>query len=613
MCGIFGFINLEKPHRKVLRSLASHSEQRGKDSSGFLFYDGKKYSVTKADVPVTELLKSVEQRVSKYCFGHSRLITNGTPDNQPVVTDSVVVFHNGIIVNEGELWDAIGRNAKLEIDTEVIAQIVDFELTGLSEWVDICQRLLREVKGVMSCALVVPSQGKLILVSNNGSLFYANSECGGIIYASEKYVLEQLGCTRITQVHNDFKIFEIVASDEKVAEKVTSTRNTEYVPDLVFESNNAALLQYFDHKLQRCSKCILPSTMPFIEFDQSGVCNYCTNYTKRNGPKSFDELSRLADSYRRSSGAECIVPFSGGRDSTYSLHLIVKELGLRPLTYTYDWGMVTDVGRRNISRICSELKVENLIVAADIGKKRENIRKNVIAWLKSPHLGMISLFTAGDKHFFRYLEDLKKQTGISLNIWGANPLEITHFKAGFLGVAPGFKNTRVYNNGIMSQLSYQSKRLAVMAKTPAYFNNSLWDTFSGEWYRSVMAKSDYYEVFDYQQWVEEDNNRVLDMYGWERALDTSSTWRIGDGTAAFYNYIYRTVAGFSEHETFRSNQIREGQLSRERALELVREECMPRYANIKWYLDAIQLDFSETIKTINEIPKLYEPLGENLL
>jgi hypothetical protein len=53
--------------------------------------------------------------------------------------------------------------------------------------------------------------------------------------------------------------------------------------------------------------------------------------------------------------------------------LVVKELQMKPITYTYDWGMVTDLARRNISRMCSILGVENIIVAADISKKRDNI------------------------------------------------------------------------------------------------------------------------------------------------------------------------------------------------------------------------------------------------
>jgi hypothetical protein len=89
------------------------------------------------------------------------------------------------------------------------------------------------------------------------------------------------------------------------------------------------------------------------------------------------------------------------------------------------------------------------------------------------------------------------------------------------------------------------------------------------------------------------------------AIDTKSSWRIGDGTAAFYNYIYYTVAGFSEHDTFRSNQIREGLIDREKALELVYDENKPRYENIRWYLDTLYLNYSEVISIVNQIPKLY--------
>ena len=45
------------------------------------------------------------------------------------------------------------------------------------------------------------------------------------------------------------------------------------------------------------------------------------------------------------------MPFSGGRDSSYGLHLMMKTLKVKPIAYTYDWGMVTDLGRRNISRM----------------------------------------------------------------------------------------------------------------------------------------------------------------------------------------------------------------------------------------------------------------------
>jgi hypothetical protein len=309
--------------------------------------------------------------------------------------------------------------------------------------------------------------------------------------------------------------------------------------------------------------------------------------------------------YRRNEGDECIVPFSGGRDSCYGLHLIVKELKLKPITYTYDWGMVTDLGRRNISRMSAELGVENIIVADDIAKKRHNIAMNLRAWLKSPHLGMISILTSGDKHFFKHVETIKHQTGIGLNLWGINPLEVTHFKAGFLGVPPDFEEKNVYSNGAMKQLRYQFLRLQAMVKSPGYFNSSLWDTLSGEYYRSFTKKSDYFHIFDYWRWDEKQIDDTLAEYDWEKAPDTNTTWRIGDGTAAFYNYVYYTVAGFTEHDTFRSNQIREGDLTREEALTLVEDENRPRYPNVKWYLDAVGIDFQEAIKVVNAIPRLY--------
>ena len=55
---------------------------------------------------------------------------------------------------------------------------------------------------------------------------------------------------------------------------------------------------------------------------------------------------------------------------------------------------------------------------------------------------------------------------------------------------------------------------------------------------SVKKQTGFYNLFDYWSWDETQIDRTLDSYGWERAVDTKSTWRIGDGTAAFYNYIY---------------------------------------------------------------------------
>lgn len=374
---------------------------------------------------------------------------------------------------------------------------------------------------------------------------------------------------------------------------------------MLLSSAEGRLLEYREHNLRRCTTCILPESMPYITFDADGVCNYCKNYKLRNVPKSKDELYAIVEPYRHKNGIDCIIPFSGGRDSCYGLHIVVNELKMRPVTYTYDWGMITDLGYRNANQMCSRLGVKNITITADIAKKRKNIVMNLKAWLKCPHMGMISILTAGDKHFFKYIEDVKKQTGIALNLWGVNPLEVTHFKAGFLGIRPDFDETRVYMSSWKKQLEYQSLRFKAMLKSPGYFNSSMWDTISGEYYRSFASKTDYYHIFDYWRWDEKLIDKTLTAYDWEKASDTSTTWRIGDGTAGFYNYIYYTVAGFTEHDTFRSNQVREGDLTREEALALVEDENRPRYQNIKWYLDTLGFDFRSTISIVNAIPKFY--------
>jgi hypothetical protein len=143
-------------------------------------------------------------------------------------------------------------------------------------------------------------------------------------------------------------------------------------------------------------------------------------------------------------------------------------------------------------------------------------------------------------------------------------------------------------------------------KSPSYINQSIWDSLGSIGSRYFIKKEDYYHMFDYYRWDEKEiEDLIINEYKWETAIDTKTTWRIGDGTASFYNYVYYTVAGFSEYDTFRSNQIREGMLTREKALELVNEENRPRYESIKWYLEIVGLDFKNVIKRINQIPKLY--------
>lgn len=655
--------------RDSLKNIALQSESRGKDSSGLAIkrIKEKRLDVIKGDVPISRLLKDKyliktfkeacvdgENGLGFTALGHARLVTNGSQlqdvNNQPVIKDDIILIHNGIIVNADNLWE---QNSDLKrdflIDTEILPAVIRNELTKGSDLLSASDSAFQSVKGTFSVAIMFADRDEFLFSTNNGSLYYISDDKTFFVFASEEYYLKKLldkksfrsisksdrikqlkpgnsliintstfkriehsiGNTKekvITESYNPLQITKNIIENLNFREEVVID------PSFFINSNKGAklnsILEYNTngiHNLKRCSKCVLPETFPFIEYDENGVCNYCRNHKPRNTSKGLDSLKVLVESYRRKDGRpDCIVPFSGGRDSTYSLHIVKKELGLNPIAFTYDWGMVTDLARRNIARVCGKLGVENIIVSADIHWKRENIRKNILAWLKYPALGMIPLFMAGDKFFFYYTNQVKKQTGIDLNIWGINHLENTEFKTGFAGLSPQFDKKKIYSLSLKNQLKLFSFVGKNLIKSPGYINQSIFDSLGSFATRYIAPKKDYYHLFDYYHWDEQEINILLkEEYNWESAIDTKSTWRVGDGTASFYNYIYYTVAGFSEIDTFRSNQIREGMITREEALRFIVEENKPRYETLRWYLEIVGLDFEEVIKTINAIPKLY--------
>lgn len=669
MCGIFGVIVKEKSAigtgfiTKALENVARLSIARGKDSSGIVFKNNaqQNFDLVKGDIPVFDILKTdaykgyLKKALGEFskgntfqAIGHARLVTNGSQlfevNNQPVIKDGIIAIHNGIIVNADELWKQhLKLKRDYEIDTEILLSLIRNKLSNNKSLDKAMCETLGQIEGTVSTALFFNDRDEIVLATNNGSLYYIlNNDY--LIFASEEFFLKTLvkklnipnttvtplkaftglifntrtftkqhifqkteNNEHVSSLHSEFKINKINLKGNFDKEVVIdpsvfiNRANEKHLYDLL-ENNEAAI-----KKIKRCTKCLLPETFPFIYYDAKGECNYCKNNKPKIQIQSFDKLKELVAPYKRKDGhPDCIVPFSGGRDSTYSLHIIKEELGLNPIAFTYDWGMVTDLARRNIARVCGKMGVENIVVSADINWKRENIRKNIIAWLKTPHLGMIPLFMAGDKYFFYYCDRVKKQTGIDLNIWGINHLENTDFKTGFAGLPPKFDKKRIYSLSIKNQLNLFGFVGKNLIENPAYINQSVFDSLGSFAVRYLAPKKDYFHLFDYYKWDEKElESLILKEYKWEKAIDTDSTWRIGDGTASFYNYIYHTVAGFTENDTFRSNQIREGLITREEALKKIYEENKVRYETLRWYIEIIGLDFVEVITAINNIPKLY--------
>ena len=122
--------------------------------------------------------------------------------------------------------------------------------------------------------------------------------------------------------------------------------------------------QPFDDGLRRCTKCLLPETHETIEFDDEGVCNICRGIQYKNTKIDWNQrqkdLFELVDEYKGKYDYDCIVPFSGGKDSTFALYYMVRALGLKPLVVRYDHGFLRPGVMENTERVIKALGVDFL-------------------------------------------------------------------------------------------------------------------------------------------------------------------------------------------------------------------------------------------------------------
>lgn len=663
MCGIFGITvkNGNKYGKNDIKNLTEIlfklSESRGKEASGIAVKSQNAINVLKSPITASDFLKSKEyEKFSDKAFknlgtldghnflsiiGHSRLATHGTEysnnNNQPVIKEKAVCVHNGIIVNDKQLWKEFPSLKKeSELDTEVLLAILQLFFSQTGSIISAAKKVLEIIKGSASLAALFNDNYVLLLATNTGSLYTCRNIAQDLfVFGSERYILEQFieKAVKISSFsREDIKQVlpgTIVAMDERTLKDIISDNSHQKVEiaDNSIEKDTAPVIAaeiylsseikkamhetwdkiYNGSGLKRCVKCLLPETMTFINFNEQGVCNYCLEHEPIlvKGAKILEEE---VAKYRRSDGRpDCIIMFSGGRDSSYGLHYFKNVLKMNPIALTYDWGMMTDLGRRNEARLCGKMGIEHIIISADIRKKRDYIHKNLNAWLKRPELGTIPLLMAGDKDLLSYTNWLRKKTGIKLMVdFYAGRFEEDLFKVGFANlkttsVHPGTQSFSALDR--VKLLSYYASRYIL---NPGYINSSIFDTISA-YLNAIVYPWDCLRFFEYVKWNEKEIlSTIINEYDWEIEQDTSATWRIDDGTAPFYNYIYLAVAGFTEFDTLRSVQIREGQLGRDEAYNLIKEENKPRYEAIEWYCKTVGVDPNKAINRINSMSKLYK-------
>ncbi|MEJ7598259.1 MAG: hypothetical protein WKG01_10145 [Kofleriaceae bacterium] len=635
MCGIFGVLcsSDRAADRQLARSLAisllRHSETRGREAAGIAIHDGERIQVLKQGGSVSDFLANPKlhallddgfERAAHTIaiVGHSRLATNGAQsnvdNNQPVITHGAVALHNGIIVNDREIAARYPQiTPQGELDSEVLAGLVRANLDISKDLLAATRATFAEIRGSASIAMLFDDLDTMLLATNTGSLFQLVIGDGEVLcFASERFILQRVIDDK--QLGRDYRLEQIKAGDavavrlHDLDRKTFSLTGTDGAGPVAPNGHHVSIVDHSSHvdRLKRCSRCILPETYPFVAFDTEGVCAYCRTW-KPIQPKGAEALLQAVEPYRSKDGSpDVIVAFSGGRDSSYGLHYVKNVLGMNPVAFTYDWGMVTDLARRNQARICGKLGVEHIVRSADITAKRRYVRKNIEAWLKKPELGMVTLFMAGDKEFYSVARQLRRETGIKLVIFcTGNLIEEARYKTGLMGINQDDDDmvlTKMSVKNKAEMLWYFAKNYV---KNPAYINESLLDTANAFW-QTFVVKDDFLYLFHYLPWFEDEIvGTIRREYDWEVATDTTTTWRIGDGTAAFYNYIYGTIAGFTEDEAMLSNMVREGHLDRDEALRRGREHSKPRWPSIREYAQLVGFSAEEALQIINAVPKLY--------
>ena len=631
MCGIYGYISNNSQINKdnedqIFKSLWKQSEIRGKEACGISLQSDKGQEVRKYIDRSTKAYKDKDfkhtvsrfQNIStqKVLVGHSRLQTNGesndNTNNQPIKIQDQVLVHNGIVCNYEDLYIDNDIAKTSELDSEYLVKRYHSLLTKLNNQ-DSLSELFSEIEGETTIATF--NKNSLDIATNCGNLYYIYfQDSFELIFSSERRFLIEIqklfNKSKITHLSPGSSLIFDLKNKNMVTSNVSlSQPRINFSLPLLSEIKSLEKSFWKETDLQVCKLGILNSNMPGIKFDKDGVSNVSKNFKKfETQPQHI--LEEKLSCHRSIDGSpDILVGFSGGRDSSYMLHLLKNKYEMNPVAVTYDWGMVTDLARRNQARICGALGVEHIVVAADIPKNRKYINQYVNAWLNKPHLGMVPLFMAGDKKFFKVLNETAALNNINLIGYGSAPYEFTSFKTGFAGMndpkdnqnlydsennLKNFKPVSQFNSKIKLSLFYLKQVLS----NNKYWNKSLIEAVLG-FKHSYFEKKDYLQLFEYEKWDEDQINKTLiSEYGWETDPTIPSSWRIGDGTAPFYNFIYKAFVDFSEHDTFRNNQVLSNVMDRKTALRIVKRENEPRFEKIEEYLDLINMNYDQTIERI---------------
>ena len=307
---------------------------------------------------------------------------------------------------------------------------------------------------------------------------------------------------------------------------------------------------------KRCAKCILPEQYPDIRFDSQGICHKCheqeSKYIDRDYEKLGSELNSIFDwAKAQKKRYDCIVPFSGGKDSSYTLYLCRKKYGLKVLAVNFNNGLRTPEALLNMENISKKTDC----AFASYGPNWEVLKKLYRAFI----LKTGQFCFACDMGIWATVRQMAEQYDV--------PLIVSGFSAQIESRGPKIYS---YNNKLF-------RTIASEVISPVELKDFLEDTIVQKIMRRIKHGRltrfrRQISLPDYVVWDDKEiKDTIFNELGWRKRDDGSSD-HIDCLFAPMKNYLVVEKWGFGEKTTKYSAMVRAGQMGREEALEKAKVE-----------------------------------------
>lgn len=353
--------------------------------------------------------------------------------------------------------------------------------------------------------------------------------------------------------------------------------------------------------MNRCTKCIMPENYPRIEFDEEGTCNFCNNPQEVEylGPEALKRKILSSDSDRE---YDCVVGFSGGRDSSYLLYYLSSVLDLNVVALSIDNGYLPSETKNNIENIANRLNVD--LVEKKYPYLEDCFTKHLKAWLHNPSPAMLATLCVGcrlglAKGKYEFLKDRK----IPYYVTGATPFEGNMYKTNLL------RFPRKSNNKISLILGYlrEIARNPKWANKPQCFLTQMQEflAYYGRRYDKKLQSKGTQKITPFKEYIKWDEDKIVDtlenQLDWQRNESTGSTWRGDCEVALLKQYLYIETLGYNEKDDSLSDLIRDGQISRQEALRRLNEEQFISEDVIRDIVEKNGIDYTHFSRVVNNI------------